>query len=227
MLKRAKECIKNLNLNRVKACREYLFPIPGAPQNAPLHHKYTVISQKVPLMNEFDSINKFINLAKDNPQELREIITQICLVIKHTHLTDMHINNIRFAADGSNKVYFFDGEPVGGLADISEPEMRKSFEGTDFALFPLVGMRFLQESIKVPFQSHHLRRSDLNIVQKIFNEIIDASVKSIVQDRRRYYLKIIASLICPLIPLAIIIHGIAKGFINSFYLLNQRREIAS
>ncbi|WP_042281025.1 hypothetical protein [Candidatus Protochlamydia sp. R18] len=215
-MKKARQYIKKQHLDRIEACKEYLFRLPDTATNAPIHKKYVVISKKVSILNSYDNIQKFIDLAKNNPNELAEILKQVCLVIKHTHLTDMHINNIRFAGDGSNKVYLFDGEPIGGLSDISEPDVKKLFKGTDFAFFPILGMRVLQESLKVAFSDYCFKNRDYYEVQNIFDKVIDPIVESITQDRIRYYTKIIISIICPAVPLFVIARGISNYVVNHF-----------
>lgn len=216
VMKRARTCIKHFQLDRIEACKEYLLRIPYTPDEASLRDKYVVVSKKAPILNEESSLQRYIDLARNNPEELKEILRQICQVIKHTHLTDMHLHNIRFAADGSNKVYLFDGEPVGGLADVSQNDMKDLYKRLDFALFPVLGMRFLQEQTASLLRYHHFSESDITLFQGILDSIINPVAESIVNDRRWYYFKIISSLLCPLIPLIVIIQGIGKTILNHF-----------
>ncbi len=216
VMKRARTCIKQFQLDRIEACKEYLLRIPHSPDNASLRDKYVVISKKVPILSEEASLQRYIDLARSSPEELKEILRQVCLVIKHTHLTDMHLHNIRFAADGSNKVYLFDGEPVGGLIDVSQSYMKGIYKGLDFALFPVLGMRFLQEQTARLLRDRQFPDVDIARFQGILDAVINPAAESIINDRRWYYFKIISSLICPLIPLIVIIQGIAKSILNHF-----------
>lgn len=216
VMKRARTCIKHFNLDRISACKEYLLRIPHTPDNASLRDKYVVISKKVPILSEEASLQRYMDLARNAPEELKDILRQVCLVIKHTHLTDMHLHNIRFAADGTNKVYLFDGEPVGGLSDVSQVDMKNAYKGLDFALFPVLGMRFLQEQTARLLRNHHFSEVDIARFQGILDSVINPAAESIINDRRWYYFKIISSLLCPLIPLIVITQGVVKTILNHF-----------
>lgn len=207
MLKRARKCIKNFNLDRVLAAKEYLFRLP-CTQNFPAHKKFIVISKKISLMSARDSQQKFIRLAAENPDELREIMRQVCLVIKHSHLPDNHLNNIRFSADGTNRVCFIDGEPIGGLIESSEGAI--SNERGDFALFPIVGLRNLCEKTPSLLREYGWNEEAIANLMDVMQSVVIPFTENIISERRNYYINLLLSIACPLIPLILLARAAGK-----------------
>ncbi|MBA2368124.1 MAG: hypothetical protein H0V82_03765 [Candidatus Protochlamydia sp.] len=208
MLKRARKCIRHFNLDRVLAAKEYLFRLPDTPLNIPSHKKFIVISKKISLLSPSASQEKFIRLSRENPEELREIIRQICVVIKHSHLSDNHLNNIRFAADGTNRVCFIDGEPNGGLIEISDEAISNG--KFDFALFPIIGLNSLCEKTPSLLRDYGWNGEAIASLMEVMESVIVPYTKNIISERRNYYIKLLLSIACPLIPLILVARAVGK-----------------
>ena len=219
MLKRARKCIRKYNLDRVMAAKEYLFRLPNTAPDLPSQEKFIVISQKIPLLSESENQNKFIQLAAENPNELREIIRQVCLVIKHSHLSDNHLNNIRFLAGETNQVCFIDGEPIGGLTEVSEG--RLSDEKADFALFPIIGLRSLYEKTPSLLREYGWNGEAIAILMNVMQSVVIPFTENLITERRNYYIKLLLSIACPLIPLILLARAAGKIAIRHFQRNNE------
>jgi hypothetical protein len=208
MLKRARKCIKDLNLDRVLAAKEYLFRLPNIPEDFPAHKKFIVVSKKISLLSASDSQQKFIRLAQENPDELKEIMKQICIVIKHSHLSDNHLNNIRFSADGTNRVCFFDGEPIGGVTEASEGGI--SNRRGDFALFPIIGLNSLSEKTPSLLREYGWSGEAIADLMDVMHSVVIPFTENIISERRNYYIKLLLSIACPVIPLILLARATGK-----------------
>ncbi|MBA3721841.1 MAG: hypothetical protein H0W88_05515 [Parachlamydiaceae bacterium] len=219
MMRRGRQCVKKLKLEHVKFPKEYLFPLSSSPAVAPLHKKFVVISKKIDILDIKENYEKFGRMAIKTPNKLRKIIEEICEAALHTHLTDLHLGNIRFIKEKpgtlrgkeKNQVAIIDGEPIGGLKDISHTELKGSYLKHDYALFPLLGLRKLQFSSPGLMQKFGIPTEQVLATNKIFDEVIEKKAKELINERKWYYGKIIVSIICPFIPLVVLINSLAKS----------------
>lgn len=213
MMQRAQRCVTESNLRYVKVAKEYLFPLRGTNSSDLLCKKFVVISEKLKPLSEKDNLEKLVRLAVEKPEKLRKIVQELCEVIKATHLTDMHMGNICFLeenpdqTDTNDCVGLFDGEPIGGVWEASEGE--NPYTEFDPAIFPLLGLRKLQKTSLVLKQSG-FKPEQIAPVKKIFDDIIDKEANALIVRRRWHYMKIVLSILCPLIPLILVIISATK-----------------
>lgn len=189
MLKRGRQWIKKLNLNHLKACKEYLYRLPHPNLQLPRHANYVVFSKEENLLSHIESLKRFAALAETEFERLRLIARQICLFIKHTYLTDMHIGNMRFLDDETDTVAFFDGEPVGALSEASEEHVAEIFEEYDIGFYPLLGLKKLQYSISEYMSPEQISQSSIEKVQSIFDQEINQVSQEIIAERYCHHLK--------------------------------------
>ena len=190
MLKRGRHWIQTLHLKNLKAAKEYLYPLPGAdPSQKPLHERVVVISKKEEILDEFENLMNFVELAKTKPEILKAIVTQICLFISCNPLTDLHLNNVRFLADDTDTLLFLDGEPIGALAEASDHKTIEAIEQYDQGFFPILGLRNLQASIAIQLGQENILENDIKTVQKIFDDAIDKRVQVLIWQRKWHWFK--------------------------------------
>ena len=197
MLENGRNWIKRLNLDRLKAAHEYLYLLPSCSMQAegevhPFHKKIVVISQKEQILGERNNLLRFAALAKNDPDKLRKIARQISLFITCNPLTDLHLNNMSFLADNSDTILFMDGEPIGWLADSSEPCTEKTFEQYDAGFYPILGLKRLQELISEQMKRQKIPRAEIQAVQQIFDEAINTRVQIIIWERKWHWIKFYA-----------------------------------
>ncbi|MCE2982242.1 MAG: hypothetical protein LW832_01625 [Parachlamydia sp.] len=214
LLKRARQCIKKNQLDKVLAVKEYLYRFSDYHPNDAIDVKFLVISKKVPILNERESQRRFIQLARRNPNELKKIIAQVATVIKNTSLSDMHLNNIRFMDDGTNRVCLFDGEPLGGVCDTSTSFQNKKF---DFALPCILGLRVLVDHTSNCMREMGWEEADVEAVSSLIKEVVDPLADEIICERRNYYFKLIASFMCPLYPLALLALAVSRTALKTIF----------
>ncbi len=189
MLKRGRQWIKKLHLNHLKACKEYLYRLPHPDPQLPRHCRYVVFSKEENLLNQSESLKYFAMLAETRPERLKVIVHQICLFIKHTHLTDMHIDNMRFLDDETDTLVLFDGEPIGAVSEASEENVAKIFEEYDAGFYPLLGLKKLQSSIYDSFNFMQINPNSIEKMQRIFNQEINQISQEIIAERYWHRLK--------------------------------------
>jgi hypothetical protein len=231
-MQRGRNCIKALALKHICAPKEYLYPLASAKPTDALHNKYVVISEKLDIVSEEENCARLARLAAHNPSRMRQIVEELCQFILHTHLTDMHIVNIRFLKEAQDvqlgqekdQLAVIDSEPIGGLRDISQPELKIYFQGFDYALFPLLGLRKLQESTAGLMLQSGVALESALIVDKIFKEVIGKHADALIQTRRSYYAKVIVSVLCPLIPMVLLVIAAIKAATSQLLALYQSRQ---
>jgi hypothetical protein len=168
-----------------------------------------VISKKEEILDETENVNRIVELAKSNPTKLKDIVSQICLWISCNPLTDLHLNNARFLADDTDTLFFMDGEPIGALAEASDSPTIEAIKKYDQGFFSILGLRNLQGRLSMQMKEESISESDIEIVQKIFDDAIDKRVQVINWQRKWYWFKtyaydyvpglaFIASLFCSL-----------------------------
>jgi hypothetical protein len=182
MLERGKQWIDRLHLHNLKAGEEYLYPLSDEGK-IPLHLRVVVISKKEDILGDDENIRRFIKLAEEEPEKLVKIARQIVLFIKCTHLTDMHLFNFQFRNDDSNTLCLLDGEPIGALADESEPPMVKTYGEFDPAFFPILGLKYLKANIPEQLQGEGILQSTILKIQGIFDKEIDQMITEITIER--------------------------------------------
>lgn len=229
MLKRGRQWIKSLHCHFLKACKEYLYQLPDADPGKPLYQRCVVISKKEKLMTKADTMKRFIQLANQNPERLKKIAFQICHWNKHTHLTDLQFNNFQFLDETSlpekekkDIIVFMDGEPVGGLSDVSEPVMGKFLSQYDPGFFPLLGLKKLQTSLSKNIWLEDVNYKDTIKMRTIFEDAIKQSSDEIIRERKwHYYNKTYGTILGPLISLVLNVIETFKialmGFLTMFH----------
>lgn len=183
MLRRGRKWIKQLGLNHVRAAKEYLYILPTVSSSKPLYKRSVVISRKENVLSSTDSLCQYAKLANLHPERLRQIASQIVLLIQKLKLTDSHISNFLFLDDDSDTVIVVDGEPIGGLADAGHSDMVKAVEAFDPCFYSLLGLKKLQESISEQMSLDEIELKDIKKVQKIFDEVISSAITNIIQER--------------------------------------------
>lgn len=182
MLKRGRKWTKHLELNHIRAAKEYLYVLPGASSTKPLYKRVVVISQKENVLNSSANLWHYAKIATYDPDKLKRIANQMALFIRYVRLTDSHINNYPFLDDDSDTVMAIDGEPVGGLADASHPDMVQAVEAFDPDFYSLLGLKKLQSSIPEQMKAEGIGLGEIQKVQNIFDEIINSTIRSIIQE---------------------------------------------
>lgn len=190
MLKRARQWIKRLNLTQVKAVKEYLYRLPDTAkdQAQPLHQNFVVISKKANIVSEEENLQRFVTMAYHRPKKLEELVQKISLVIKYMPLTDACLRNIRFLDDDTDTLTFFDGEPIGGLTDISQPQMIKGIQEYDRGFFSLLGLKKLTASIREQMEGN-FSEAKIAKVQEIFDRVTLPIKNTIIYERGAYLIK--------------------------------------
>lgn len=221
IMDRGQRCIEKLGLRHLRVPHEYLFALSNGSPSDPLNRKYVVISERLPLLSKEESFQKFADMAVRDPSKLRTIVESICEFILNTHVADMHLENIRFlqSQNGSpdDIVGIFDGEPSGGLIDVSQMsenvedhERGRSYDGTDpfeswdYAVFPILGLRKLQNAPEM-LRQQGISPEKIEPLKRIFDEVINSVVDKVVKERRWHYTKIFVSILCPPIPIVLMI----------------------
>lgn len=211
MMRRGRQCIKKLGLTHIKATQEFLYPLKSGEGETELHQKYVVLSKKSDILDEQENLEKFGDLGLYNPAKLEKIVEELCQFIIHTHITDMHLHNVRFLKD-KDILMAIDGEPIGGLKDISQKDI--NYSNYDYALFPLLGLSKLKESVGL-LKKNKICEKKANAVKAIFDRVINKKMSEIILERQLYYGKFIVSVICPVIPLVYLIAAIFKTLLGS------------
>ena len=176
--------------------------LEGIADPKPLHEKVVVISKKEQILDESANLWYFAEIGQCKPSKLEEIAFQICLFITCNPLTDLHMYNIRFLDDDTDTVLFMDGEPVGGLAEASDQMLIDANQKYDRGFFSILGLRKLQLSISEGMKDEGIPESDIETVQKIFDEAIEKRVRVIDWERKWHWVKVYA-MDCCLIALII------------------------
>lgn len=192
MLKRGRKWIKSLHLENLKAAKEYLYPLKSEETANPksLYERTVVISKKEQILDESGNLWHLAELGQSNPSKLEEIAFQICLFITCNPLTDLHMNNVRFLDDDTDTVLFMDGEPIGGLAEASDQMSIDANQKYDRGFFSILGLKKLQLSISEDMEYECIPASDIETVQKIFDEAIEKRVRVIDWERKWHWIKV-------------------------------------
>lgn len=194
ILERGQQCINDLGLDKVRAAKEYLYELPMLAQDEvekPWYERIVVISKKEKIVSETTNLYRFVGMAYHCPSKLIRLAKQIAYFIKYTLVTDTHLNNIRFLDDDTDTVLFMDGEPVGGLADVSEPRMASAVQEYDPGFFALLGLKKLIISIRENMEDEGIPEKDIQEVQALFNQAVDPIKDEIIRERRWVWLKAI------------------------------------
>lgn len=189
MLKRGRQWIKKLDLNHLKACKEYLYLFPHYDPDLPRYCHYIVLSKKENLLSQADSLRRFAELAKTNCKRLQIIAHQICVFIKHTLLTDMYICQLHFLDDDTDTIVLCDGEPIGAMSEISDKEAIEAFKDYDTGFFALLGLKELRSSLSKSMDCEKIDGESIKIVQDIFNKEIKQISQQIIAERRCHQIK--------------------------------------
>lgn len=184
MLKRGREIIKALELTHIRAAKEYLYLIPDTDSSQPLYERTVVISKKENVLSSKKSLSRYVKLAQSSPAKLTEIAKQIVLFIKHVQLTDSHLNNFLFLDDDTDVVVAVDGEPIGGLADVSIPGMVAAVQEFDPSFWSILGLKKLQVSITEQMKNEDIAQEDIARVQAIFDKEINSTIPDIIRERQ-------------------------------------------
>jgi hypothetical protein len=223
--KRGQEWINRLGLDRIQVVKEYLYYLPGSSDQAPLHQKTVVLSQKVSVLSGKANIEQYAYLAVNNPSELEKIVQQICVFIKYTQLIDNHLDDICFLANSNNKVVFLDCEP-GNLSDITQ-EKNEGMQSFDRGAIPIIGLRNLQFRLKKQLIDDNIPVYEAHATQKIFDHAIDAMVNEIIEERYPIYTKIYKNLVSPFTPFIVLISSAKKIIFNYQNNLNNSNDSSS
>lgn len=183
MLKRGRQWIRRLQLTCVKAAKEYLFLLPNADPSQPFYKRVVVISKKENILSESENLHRFAKIVHDDPLKLQEISRQIVLLVKNWKITDAHLHNLRFLDDGTDTLMCIDGEPIGALADASQPEMVKAIQAFDQSFYSLLGLKKLQNSLPMQMEEEGIAEEDSFKIQKIFNANIAKMEEEINRER--------------------------------------------
>jgi hypothetical protein len=183
VLRRGRKLTKRLGLDHIRAAKEYLCLLPTANPTKPLYKRVVVISQKENVLSQSNNLWHYVKLANLYPDKLRRIASQIALFIRHVKITDSHLNNFPFLDDDSDTALAIDGEPVGGLADASLPDMVQAVEAFDPGFYSLLGLKKLQSSIYEQMHAEGIKLKDILKVQSIFDEVINSNITSVIQER--------------------------------------------
>jgi len=194
MLKRGRYWIRALKLDHLKAGKEYLYALPSAMQadQKPLFERTVVLSKKENILNESDSISRFVSLALTKPAKLSEIALQVCLFMACNPIPDLHLQNARFLDDDTDTLFFMDGEPIGAIAEASNSQTVEAIQKYDQGLFPILSLRKLQASIPSQLGEENIPDFAIQQVQKIFDEAIEKRVQIIIWERKWHLFKIYA-----------------------------------
>lgn len=222
MLERGQKWIDHFHLNSLKTATEYLYFLPGEENSfeKPLHQRVVVISRKENILNEKDNLQRFVDMAYLRPNKLRQLADQISLFIKYTQLTDTHLHNLRFLDDDTDTLMFIDGEPIGGLADVSQPEMVDAIGKYDRGFFSLLGLKKFTTSIREQMEDENFPESDIQKVQEIFEERFKPVMKEIIRERRWHMAKVLLGRYCSFFNFILAIFATIQA-------LNQRHAIRS
>lgn len=209
-IQRGSQCAKKYQFSHICVPKEYLYRLKSASDDSRLHKKYIVISEKLPILDSATTFKRIVQIAEKNPEKLKKIVNEICLFILHTHLTDMHFENIRLLEETepgkeADRIAIIDGEPIGGLRDRSQVKLKDSIESYDYATFPLIGLRRIQGCILDQGLISKIPSEQIEAVSEIFDKVIDEYVNDLIKERRWHYFKIISSFVCPVIPLALLV----------------------
>lgn len=194
MQENGKNWIMRLNLDRLKAADEYLYLLPHCSieesgDSKSFHKKVVVISKKESIVDAKNNLHHFAALARNDPDKLREIARQIALFITCNPLTDLHLYNFSFLDDDSDTLLFMDGEPIGWLADCSDPNMEETYKNYDRGFYPILGLKKLQESITEQINKQKGSLTELQAVKRIFDEAINNRVQVIIWERTWHWIK--------------------------------------
>jgi hypothetical protein len=189
-LERGRQWIERLSLHHIKAATEYLYSLPlEETSEKPLYERVVVISKKENILTERANMQRFVEMAHQRPNQLYQLARQIAFFIKYTLLTDTHLNNIRFLSDQTDTVLFLDGEPIGGLADLSQPRLTSTIQSFDPGFFALLGLKKLITSMRDYMESENIPSADIQRVQDIFNRAVKPIQEEIIRERRWYWIK--------------------------------------
>lgn len=214
---RGRRCIKKFGLKHVRVPGKHLLPLTNGQSSPELYKKYVVIARNIDIENENDNLVRFAQLALHNPRRLETIVNELCTFILHTHIPDMHLDNIRFRKEKEgipreqykDQVVIIDGEPIGGVTDVSYGN-KDIFKGYDYALFPLMGLRQLQNAPTF-MDANGIDKAICKKVRVIFDRVINKRVAVLMSERRWFYGKRILSVVCPVIPLVYLICAVFKA----------------
>jgi hypothetical protein len=158
VLQQGEQCIRELFLDCVTPCKEYIFHLPNAPTTLPLHQRTVVISEKMNIFSHRENFTHLTRLFITDREYFIKLATQICLFIKYTRMTDMHLGNLAFIRPENptelpRQVTFFDGEPLGSLFDESlltaaEEGYAPNFNEFDRGAFSLLGLLKLKRELE-------------------------------------------------------------------------------
>lgn len=205
---RGRYWISKLKFKHVRMVEEYLYELPGTPLEYPLHRRVVALSKEEQVVSQMENLQRFVNMAKQNPEKLSEIAREICLLIKHVRLIDNQLNDIRFLDDETDTVIFLDAEPIGGMADVSSNFLEltgKEFQTFDPGFFPLVGLKVLQTNISLEMTQEGIKADDIRLVQDIFDQVINQTIEGIIRERRSELIKQYSYRLCPFLPLTLLI----------------------
>jgi hypothetical protein len=167
VLHRGEQFIRELFLDCIAPCQEYIFSLPDAPARLPLHRRVIVISKKMNIFSPRDNFTNLTRLFNEDRDYFIRLVTQICLFIKYTRMTDMHLGNLSFIRPENTdelprQVTFFDGEPLGSLFDeallahAEEEDDAPNFSEFDRGAFSLLGLLKLKRELEKKL--HRLER---------------------------------------------------------------------
>lgn len=181
MLKRGRQWIKYLKLTHIKAVKEYLYELPKVSSAKRLYERVVVISQKADILDESANLHRFADMAIEDPKRLMKIVDEIVLLIKCWKLTDTHLHNFRFLDDDTDTLIAIDGEPIGALADASEPRMVESVRSFNPGFYSLLGLKKLEISIYEKMEEEGIESSKIEVVQTLFHTKITVAMNEIIQ----------------------------------------------
>jgi hypothetical protein len=199
-----------------------LYRSPHAQSSETLHEKYYVLSKKVELLSKDETLEQ---IGRQPVSEQRRIAIEICDLIKRTGFTDANPTNIVALKNkhGQSKlrIAIIDTEPIGLMQDISD---RSGESFSSFKNCVLTGLSKLDESFGEKFLAFKQE------IKLAIEELQPGGEKRVKEKRKEalkkehlwFIVKIIASIVIPLIPLILLCTAIARAYIGE---LSQTYEM--
>lgn len=181
MNQRIRDVAKKIGID-VAVPDEYAVPYPK-PEPGDVSRRYFIISQKLNVQTETETITKIIRM---NKKEQTQLARKIALLIKNIGFADPGFNNIRLLSDG--RIAIIDTEPAGLLV---AKEDSSQIRGSSVEKCARIGLSFLNTITASADRLNPFFKEINKHYKKSLNEM---SVK-----------RIVLSIFCPLVPLVFLV----------------------